>query len=194
MLKIKSKFIVLVLKKGNFMSKKLLKTLVIGWIFAAIVETINMGIGQGLWVGMILTVLLFYGFFILCGYWYSTKSEEQPLRHFIIFGFVGLMFEWFIFGMVPWGIGNPIVMVLIQTGMFSHWATVTFGPRFLLDEEHDVRGLKKSFIIFYIIGMSAVFILGFLSSEKARWTIMILGNVIVYTVLIIWYVKFIKAH
>ncbi len=176
------------------MSKKLLKTLVIGWIFAAIVETINMGIGQGLWIGMILTVLLFYGAFILCGYWYSTKSEEKPLRHFLIFGIIGLIFEWILFGMVPWGIGNPFVMILIQTGMFSHWATVTFGPRFLLDEEHDVQGLKKSYLIFYIIGMSLVFILGFLSPEKARWTVMILGNVVVYTILIRWYVKFIKAH
>ena len=73
------------------MSKKLLISLGIGWIFAAIVETINMGIGQGLWIGMILTVLLFYGAFILCGYWYSTKSEEKPLRHFLIFGIIGFL-------------------------------------------------------------------------------------------------------
>ena len=102
------------------------------------------------------------------------------------------MFEWFIFGMVPWGVGNPIVMILIQTGMFSHWATTTFGPRFLLDEDHNVQSLKKSFLIFYVMGMGAVYIIGFLLS--GNWTIMILGNVIVYTILIIWYVRFIKDH
>ncbi len=173
---------------------KFIKTLIIGLTFAAIVETINMGIGQGLWIGMILTVLLFYGAFIIVGYWFSTKTEDSPAKHFLIFGLIGLMFEWFIFGMVPWGVGNPLVMILIQVGMFSHWATTTFGPRLLLDEKHDVQGLKKSFLIFYTIGMGMVYIIGFLSPENARWTIMILGNVTVYTILIIWHVKFIKAH
>ena len=93
--------------------------------------------------------------------------------------------------MVPWGIGNPIVMILIQTGMFSHWATTTFGPRLLLDENHDVENLKKSFLIFYIIGMGCVYTIGLLAGN---WSIMILGNVFVYTILIVWYVRFIKAH
>jgi len=178
----------------NDKMSKFIKTLIIGMILSAIVEAINMGIRQGLWVGMILTVLIFYGIFIAFGYWFSLKTEERPAIHFIVFGFIGLMFEWFIFGQVPWVPVHPLIIILIQTGMFSHWATATFGPRFLLDEEHEVQGLKKSYLIFYVIGMSVVFIIGFLSSEKARGTILILGNVVVYIFLIIWYVKFIKAH
>lgn len=174
--------------------KDIFKTLIIGYVFAIVVETINMGIGQGLWRGMFLTVILFYGIFILAGYLYAKKTPNSPGKHFVIFGIVGLICEWLIFGMTPWSGGSPIVVLLIQTGMFSHWATVTFAPRLLLDEEHVDRKFKRGFLIFYCIGMGLVYVIGLCTPEKARWTIMILGNVVVYTILITWYVKYIKSY
>lgn len=174
--------------------KNIFKTLIIGYLFATVVEIINMGIGKGLWRGMVLTIILFYGAFILIGYWYGQKTVDSPGKHFMIFGIIGLMFEWFIFGMTPWSGKNPIITLLIQIGMFSHWATVTFAPRLLIDKEHVDRKFKRSFLTFYCIGMGLVYVIGLLTPESERWTIMILGNVVVYTILLVWYIKYIKSY
>ncbi|XMB67236.1 hypothetical protein RI065_01575 [Mycoplasmatota bacterium zrk1] len=173
--------------------KKYVYTLLIGYFFAFVVEIINMGIGKGLWIEMVFTVLIFYGAFILIGYWYANRTQNSPWKHFVIFGVIGLLFEWFIFGMNPWSGGNFIVVLLIQLGMFSHWATVTFAPRLLLDKEHVNTSLKRRFLTFYIIGMGTVYILGFLTPHYARWSLMILGNIIVYTMLLGWYIKYINS-
>ncbi|XMB86018.1 hypothetical protein RJG79_11540 [Mycoplasmatota bacterium WC44] len=173
--------------------KNIIKTLLIGYIFAIVVEAINMGIGQGLWKEMFLTVILFYGIFILIGYWYSKRTPNNPGKHFVIFGIIGLMFEWFIFGMNPWSGGNIFVVILIQIGMFSHWTTTTFAPRLLLDEEHVDRRFKHGFLTFYSVGMGLVYALGMLTPPYTRWTLMILGNILVYTLLLPWYIKYIKS-
>ncbi len=174
------------------MNKKFIISVLLGWVFAAVVETINMGIGQGLWLGMALTVIFFYGSFSVMGYWFSVKKSDPIWLHFVLFGFIGLMFEWIIFGMVPWGGGNVFVIILNQTGMFSHWATVTFAPRLLLDKSGHLKKFQRNFLIFYIIGMTLVYVIGFLSPSDARFTIMILGNVLVYSALIGWYVRYFR--
>ncbi len=178
-------------KPTKAMMVQFLKTMSVGYLLSFIVEFINMGIGQGEWVGMVLTVLIFYGLFIAVGFALSQWILKNPIAHFLVFGFIGLMAEWFIFGMAPWAGGLPCVMMLIQVGMFSHWASVTFAPRLLLEKDPRYRGLKLRYIISYAIGMGLVFILGLATPAKARWTIMILGNVVVYSFLLVWYVNYI---
>ena len=168
---------------------KFIKTLIIGYLFALIVESINMGIGHGEWIGMIFTVLLFYGAFIVLGYLFQDRINESKSLHLIVFGIIGLLLEWFVFNKAPWNGGAVPVIILTQIGMFSHWSTVTFAPRLLLDEEYSSNE-KKSFIIFYIIALTIVFVLGFSSSTDARWTIMILGNLVVYVILLRWYIRY----
>ena len=140
-----------------------------------------MGIGQGNWLGMVFTVLFFYGAVILVSYFVTTKSINKTL-HFLLFGLFGLFLEWIIFQENPFA-GNLVIVILINFGMFMHWGLIAFAPRMLLD---DFK-YKRSFIGFYIIGMLAVLIIG-----GTNFSMLIIGNVLVYTVLYYWVHKYIK--
>ena len=157
------------------------KYLGIGYALSFIVESINMGIGQGNWIGMIYTVILFYGSVILVSY-YFTKRNLNNWTHFIGFGLFGLLLEWIIFQENPFQ-GNIIIVLLINFGMFMHWALVAFAPKMLLTEFKQ----KKSFVIFYVLAMLAVVII-----SMGNFSLLIIGNVVVYCILFYWVYKYIQ--
>ena len=168
------------------MRSKFTKFLIIGYILSLVVESINMGFVRGNWIGMFLTVLLFYGVIISISF-YATQKNINKLVHFLIFGFMGLQLEWFIFQPDPFS-GHILVVLLVNLGMFAHWATIAFAPRMLLDEENPEKD-KKLFIRTYFISMLTVFGLGILLGD---YTLMIIGNMVVYSVMLYWYIKYIR--
>ncbi len=171
------------------MRSKFGRFLFIGYVFAFVVESINMGIVQGDWLGMIITVLVFYGLIISISYFTYQKGVSKPL-HFLIFGFLGLLLEWLIFQPNPFS-GKLWLVIFVNLGMFSHWATIAFAPRLLLDEKTPDK-LKKNFLTIMFVGMGVVFGTTVLSGNN--YSTLIIGNIVVYTILLGSYVKYIRIR
>lgn len=168
------------------MRSRYTKFLIIGYILSLVVESINMGFVQGNWIGMFITVLLFYGLIISISF-YATEKKINKLVHFLIFGFMGLQLEWFLFQPDPFS-GHILIVILVNLAMFGHWATIAFAPRMLTDIENSEKD-KKLFIRTYFISMLFVFSIGILIGD---YSILIFGNVLVYIALMYSYIKYIK--
>lgn len=103
--------------------------------------------------------------------------------YYLLFGFGGLMFEWFLLGNSP--SGNPNA---VQFAMFFYWTGLYMIPRILTNSNPTVGHLKARLIKFYAVfsGFHLIFSLVIGSAQNAflvpiLWTI-------VYTWLNIFYI------
>jgi hypothetical protein len=131
--------------------KKLLTFVLLGLLFATPGEVLNQILSRhnlrAFRSTMIsYSVLLVIGFFVEKGIraMCRTKSKGRVI-HYLLFGFLGLMVEWFLLGNGP--SLNP-VQLIVQPGMFTFWGTMLLAP--LLMMEPDFPGLKKSFATFFL--------------------------------------------
>ena len=117
------------------MARKLLAFVAIGSCFATVEEFLTVVVLRHDVASYVFTVVVLFPAFLLfvAGTSHLTdrlvrrESLREPV-HFITYGLVGLMIEWFLIGLTPWS--NPdapvVLMVLFQVGMFSFWATVAY--------------------------------------------------------------------
>lgn len=113
------------------------------------------------------------------------KAPLQELAHFLVFGFVGLMIEWFLIGLAPWSNrdSNPLLMLVFQLGMFSFWATVAFLPRLFAASDDLAAATKRSILRFYVPYFAAVYLGAFTVPVAARFLVIITLIVVGYIIL-----------
>jgi hypothetical protein len=114
--------------------KKLLVFILLGLAFAAPGEILNQILArrnvQAFRSTMISYAgLLLIGFFVGKGISAVFKKSRARLIYYLLFGFLGLMVEWFLLGNAP--VLEPF-QVITQPGMFTYWGTkqlcVNRGP------------------------------------------------------------------
>jgi hypothetical protein len=129
--------------------KKLLIFVLLGLLFAAPGEILNQILARqnvrAFGSTMIsYAVLLVVAFFVGKGISAVCKRPKSLLIYYLLFGFLGLMVEWFLLGNAP--VLEPF-QIITQPGMFTYWGTLVLAPRLMM--EPDVAPLKKSFARFF---------------------------------------------
>jgi hypothetical protein len=66
-------------------------------------------------------VLLLIGFFVGRGFSAAFRKSRARLAYYLLFGFLGLMVEWFLLGNAP--VLEPF-QIITQPGMFTYWGTM----------------------------------------------------------------------
>jgi hypothetical protein len=89
-------------------------------------------------------VLLLIGFFVGKGISSMCKKSRSRLIYYLLFGFLGLMIEWFLLGNAP---ALEPLQIITQPGMFSYWGTMLLAPWLMM--ETNLTALKKSFAAFF---------------------------------------------
>lgn len=90
------------------------------------------------------TVLLLFGYFVGKGIGSVCKKSRSRLIYYLLFGFLGLLVEWFLLGNAP--VLEPF-QIITQPGMFTYWGTMMLAPCLMM--EPDFAELKKSFARFF---------------------------------------------
>lgn len=99
------------------------------------------------------TMLLVFGFFMARAIGRLFRPSRARLIHYLLFGSLGLMVEWFLLGNAP---VLDILQLIAQPGMFSYWGTMLLAPLLLM--EPGLTDLKKSFLRFFTL-MSLTYLL-----------------------------------
>jgi hypothetical protein len=90
------------------------------------------------------SVLLLVGFFASKGLSAFCRKSRARLIHYLLFGFLGLMVEWFLLGNAP--VLEPF-QIITQPGMFTYWGTMLLAPCLIM--ERGFAELKRSFARFF---------------------------------------------
>lgn len=169
-----------------------LRYVLVGLFFATMVESINMGILGGNWVGMASTILLVYSVFVFLGY---LLRNVNPWAHLAVTGLVGLVgIEWLLIGTAPGAGGSLLSTLIFQVGMFLYWATVGFGPRLMLDETSGSEVVRRGFIRFYIAWFAVVYLVGLLAlGGGARFVFMQVGSALGHILLARFYLSYLRS-
>jgi hypothetical protein len=147
--------------------KKLLIFISLGLLFAAPGEILNQILARenvrAFGSTMIsYALLLLIGFFIGKGISSLCKKSKSRLIYYLLFGFLGLMVEWFLLGNAP--VLEPL-QIITQLGMFTYWGTMLLAPCLIM--EPDLAALKKSFTTFFAL-FSLLYLLVALVVPKAK--------------------------
>jgi len=96
------------------------------------------------------TVLLLIGYFVGEGISSVCKKSRSRLIYYLLFGFLGLMVEWFLLGNAP--VLEPF-QIITQPGMFTYWGTMLLAEIFVtiqvvgrasrLPERRPTRGTQQ---------------------------------------------------
>jgi hypothetical protein len=89
-------------------------------------------------------VLLLVGFFVGKGLRAVWAKPRALLIFYLLFGFLGLMVEWFLLGNAP--VLEPF-QIITQPGMFTYWGSLMLAPCLLM--EADFAGLKRAFVRYF---------------------------------------------
>lgn len=122
---------------------------------------------------------------------------DQPTRelaHYFIYGFLGLMIEWFVIGLSPWSDlnANPLLMLIFQVGMFSFWATVAFAPRLFHNTNELSRTIRSSILKFFIPYFVIVYSVALVIPEEFRFPVLISMIIFGYLFLNLFYLKYFR--
>jgi hypothetical protein len=170
---------------------KTIQYLIIGLVFAAVVEVINMGILGGNWVGMVTTLLIVYSLFVMIGY---KLRNIGPVIQFAIMGAIGLiLIEWILIGTPPTGSQSILTLFIFQGGIFIYWATVGVAPRLFLDESENARKIKRGFTRFYLGWFALVYIVGLVfTAGNIRFVFMQTTSALGHLLLLRFYIAYFK--
>jgi hypothetical protein len=162
--------------------KRYLAFLLIGSFFATVEEFLTVVVLRHDVASYVFTLLILFPVFLTLVYFSSRLIDRsiarQPTRHvvhFLSYGWMGLMIEWFLIGLTPWKDpdANPILVLLFQLGMFSFWSTVAFAPRLLLDTNPWSRRHGQRVLWFYVPYFVFVYTVAWLTPETLRFVALI---------------------
>ncbi len=108
------------------------------------------------------SVLLVIGFFVEKGMSAAFPKAKSRLLYYLLFGFLGLMVEWFLLGNAP--VLDPL-QAITQPGMFTFWGTMLLAPWLMLEPEFPA--LKRAFARFFF-GFSALYLAVALLVPRAK--------------------------
>lgn len=174
-------------------NKQLLKFILVGYLFAQVIEfQFNILVTGN--VGNWIFTLLFYPVLLAIAY-YSTNLtnliKNKKLGNTLYFFFwscFGLfIMEWAIIGNSPWG--NPDAN---QLGMFSFWAAVFMMPKIFIDQTPSRQKLKTSIARYFIAYALTTTLLGFILPQNLRLFILVWFEIIGYTIMYIFYLKYLS--
>jgi hypothetical protein len=173
----------------------------IGITIAGLEEFITQGVLKNNLGGWIIpTIIAFLPFLIIVrsiGQWLNRRMNEHTsaLIYYLVAGGIGLAVEWFLIGLSPWSNphAQPLVMLVLQLGMFSFWSSVAFTPRLLLDKRDFVFGVRRRFKRFLILGMAAIYGVTFAVSKEARFPAGIASVLIVFISMNFYYLQHFRA-
>lgn len=147
--------------------KKLLVFIFLGLFFAAPGEVLNQILARhdvrAFRTTMIsYAVLLFIGFFMNKSISAVCCKFRARLVYYLLFGFFGLMVEWFLLGNAP--VLEPF-QIVTQPGMFTYWGTLLLAPCIVM--EPGFGPLKRSLVRFFI-SFSLLYLLVALLLPRAK--------------------------
>jgi hypothetical protein len=103
------------------------------------------------------------------------------------------MIEWFLIGLVPWGSGHPILMFMLQLGIFSFWGSVAFAPRILMDSREKIIHFKQGFKRILIFGYTLIYFIALTTTPiEKRFGYTISAVILFFLALNIVYYKYLK--
>lgn len=179
--------------------KKLLKFIAIGSFFATVEEFLTVVVLRRDLASYLFTLLILFPVFLSFVHFSSRlidrlvgKEPARELAHFFIYGFIGLMIEWFLVGLAPWSDpdANPVIMCVFQFGMFSFWATVAFAPRLFLNPQELNGRIRRSMLRFYVPYFVIAYVVIFLTPQQLRFILTIALIVFGYALLNLFYLKY----
>ncbi len=130
--------------------KNLLSFILLGLLFAAPGEILNQLLARHDFRAFRITMTS-YTVPLLIGFWVGKALSavfsqfSARLIHYLLFGALGLMIEWFLLGNAP--VLDPF-QIITQPGMFTFWGTMLLAPYLIM--EAGFRELKRSFAKFFI--------------------------------------------
>ncbi len=168
----------------------------IGSIFATVEEFLTVVVLRRDIGSYIFTLLILFPAFLTFVF-FSSRLLDRAVRleawrqpvHYFVYGFIGLMIEWFLIGLAPWSNpdANPLLMGLFQLGMFSFWATVGFAPRLFTDSAAPARRIRRSILRFYIPFFAVTYLIGLVVPDPLRFAAIIGLIVFGYSFLNLYY-------
>jgi hypothetical protein len=162
--------------------KKFLTFIAVGSCFATVEEFLTVVVLKHDLGSYVFTLLILFPAFLSFVYFSSRLVDRlvparpaQELLHYFVYGFAGLMIEWFLIGLAPWSdpAANPALMLMFQLGMFSFWATVGFAPRLFSNPGELSRRARRSVLRFYIPYFILVYILSLSVPQSLRFVTII---------------------
>ena len=179
--------------------KRFLAFVAIGSFFSTVEEFLTVVVLKGDFASYVFTLLILFPVFLTLTYFSSRLIDRlvrghpaQELVHYFVYGLAGLMIEWFLIGLSPWGdpSAHPLVMLVFQLGMFSFWATVGFAPRLFTQAGEPGRRAGRAILKFYIPYFVVAYIVAFLAPQDMKF-ISIIGSIVLgYLLLNLFYVKY----
>lgn len=151
--------------------KAFLAFVAIGSVFATVEEFLTIVVLRHDIPSYVFTLIILFPVYLSLVYATSRlldrgfgRGSSRLLAHFLVYGWVGLMMEWFLMGLAPWSNPEapPLLMLGFQLGMFAFWATVATAPRVFLDPDPSCRRARGRmlkfgvpfFVIVYAIALS----------------------------------------
>jgi hypothetical protein len=186
--------------------KKLGVFIAIGSVFATVEEFLTVVILKRDLMAYLLTIVVVFPVFLTFVFYSSRwldrmfqKEANRELAHLIVYGLVGLMFEWFCMGLAPWnskgGTGASVLMLLFQIGMFCFWSSVAFAPRLFLGAHALNQIVKRRILWFYIPYFTLTYAVGLSVPAELRFVTIIVLIIIGYIVLNLFFVSYlVQAH
>jgi hypothetical protein len=179
----------------------------IGSLFATVEEFLTVVVLRHDVASYVFTLLILFPVFLtfvffssklLDKLWHTDAGRE--LAHFCVYGWLGLMIEWFPIGLSPWSnpAANPFLMLGFQLGMFLFWATVAFVPRLFLASNERARKVRKSIVTFYVPYFILVYAVGLSVAADRRFVtivpLVIIGYLIVSVFCLTYFVRATSAR
>ena len=174
---------------------------VIGSIFATVEEFLTVVVLRHDVPSYLFTLLILFPTYLSFVYFSSRiidrfirREPAQGLAHLLIYGFLGLLLEWFLMGLSPWSnpAANPVLMLAFQTGMFAFWATVATVPRVFLDQSGYARHARRRILWFFVPYFALVYGVGLSVPEHLRFgtiiPLIVIGYSVVAGLLLMWVV------
>jgi hypothetical protein len=179
--------------------KNLIRFVLVGTFFSTVEEFLTVVVLKHDLPSYFFTLLVLFPAFLTFAFVSSQllnrlirREPAREIAHYLIYGVIGLMIEWFLIGLSPWSdpTAKPILMSLFQFGMFSFWATVGFAPRLFIASTGLARETRVSMLRFYIPYFALTYVVA-LTVPMELQIVAIIGLVIIgYALLNLFYLQY----
>lgn len=179
--------------------KRFLTFLAVGSFFATVEEFLTVVVLRHDLASYAFTLLILFPVFLSIVWWSSRligrvvpRQPAQELVHFLAYGALGLLIEWFLIGLAPWRDpnANPGLMLVFQLGMFSFWATVAFAPRLFTNAGELSRRTRSAVLKFYVPYFIFVYAVSLLAPEPVKFVTVIALIIFGYLFLNLFYLRY----
>ena len=182
--------------------RKFLSFLVIGSFFSTVEEFLTVIVLKHDFVSYLFTLFILFPVFLTFVYFSSRLLDRlvpikrmQESIHFFLYGFIGLMIEWFLIGLSPWSDpgANPLIMLVFQMGMFAFWGTVAFAPRLFTNTDKLSRKTRKTILKFYIPYFVVAYLIAFILPQNGKFSAIIGAIILGYFIVSAFLLRYFLA-